>query len=200
MPLRPRLSIALWSPLVLALGCAFDLSLSQLRNPWASGSLAALCAATGLLSGLLWELAFALLTRARRAVAILVWLLFACGLGAWMSVALGTFERLGTRYHDLALITLVAAACGVPLLCVALLALQPSARRPLGRLAEAGTRVLVVRGLALAAAAAWCFLADRPLLRLHVPRLAPRVAVGLPAGRYLLAHPDSRTSTRARLA
>jgi hypothetical protein len=60
-------------------------------------------------------------------------------------------------------LTLVGAGLGAPLLCAALLALQPTVQKPLGPLAEAGTRLRVVGGLALAAAAGCCLLADRRL-------------------------------------
>lgn len=162
MPARAQgLSIACWSPLVLAACVAFDLQGIAATDARALAALFALALALGALNGVLWELLFALLARAPRSFAAAFWLLACALLAAWSCDSLGVLARLGGVYDTLALGSLAGAVLGAPLLAAVLFALQPTAQHPRGLLAAAAAPWRIAGGCALACAALACYVADR---------------------------------------
>jgi len=161
-----RPSLVLVSPLVLLLACGVDLlALPVPLPPGASAliALGALAIALGALLGALWELGFALLSRAPRWLAAGAWLALSTALAAWLCDDLAAFARLGTVYHRFAVWTLIACGVAAPSLAAVLVALQPSAAHPLGWLPGSGLRMRASGAALLALGAGAAFIADQRL-------------------------------------
>ena len=112
---------------VRALATVFDFALSA--RPVSIGELALVAGlglAVGAVHGLLVGLALAALSRTRRPVSWLVWLVLFGAVAVWVSFALGAPERLVGRYRALAMGTFVAAGLGAVAATVAVGLVQPS--------------------------------------------------------------------------
>ncbi|HMI92758.1 MAG TPA: sulfatase-like hydrolase/transferase, partial [Polyangiales bacterium] len=161
-----RPSLVLATPLVLLIACGLDLLALPRASAFGASApiaLVALAIALGALQGALWEIGFALLSRAPRWLAACVWLALFAAPAAWLCGELGAFARLGTPYHRFAVWTLIACGVAAPSLAAVLFALQPNAVHPLGWLPGSRLRVRALGATLLVLAAGAAFFADRRL-------------------------------------
>jgi arylsulfatase A-like enzyme len=113
--------------------------------------------------GVLLQLALVLVPRVAGRLAPAVWILTSLGGALALADALGAFGRLGSRYDQLARLTLGGCALLGVAAGALLLGLQPSEQRPRGRILSLATPWRWAVSLALAAASAAMTVADHTL-------------------------------------
>lgn len=158
--LRAAPPYALAAAIALMVLAAIDFSLRKAPKPYALFELSCLAAGLGAAFGLGWQLAFALVARLPRKAQLALWALAASAGGASLAHALGAFARIGSRHHQQALLVLGVASGGALLSAGLLAALQPTRSGP-GMIFRSSRVVRAALGLALAAASASLFIADK---------------------------------------